>query len=185
MNIYDKGNALSFEQKEAVLVGFWISKARELENLGPWKLMENFLSFFLSFLVLCHFSKCVVCFVFKHFCVAEFRICDIWLIVVEMECFAENLRKVKVASRYRTFSNSCHLFIKIILTFNIELRCWLIVINEVKCYHCYFEVWICLCGYVCSSGIDLLPINLVLSPAIFISIITSIIFWCPRSPKRC
>ena len=35
MNIYDKRNALSLLQKEAVLVGFRMS--------GPWKLIENFL----------------------------------------------------------------------------------------------------------------------------------------------
>ena len=42
-NIYDKRNAFSLQQKEAVLVAFRISKLRELKNLGPWKLMENFL----------------------------------------------------------------------------------------------------------------------------------------------
>ena len=36
-------NAFSLQQKEAVLVAFRISKLRELKNLGPWKLMENFL----------------------------------------------------------------------------------------------------------------------------------------------
>ena len=41
--IYDKRNAFSLQQKEAVLVAFRISKLRELKNLGPWKLMENFL----------------------------------------------------------------------------------------------------------------------------------------------
>ena len=40
MTIYDKRNAFSLQQKEAVLVAFRISKLR---NLGPWKLMENFL----------------------------------------------------------------------------------------------------------------------------------------------
>ena len=44
ITIYDKRNALSLQQKEAVLVAFRISKLRELKNnLGPWKLMENFL----------------------------------------------------------------------------------------------------------------------------------------------
>ena len=43
----------------------------------------------------------------------------------------------------------------------------------------------CVLRFVKLSGTDLLPINLALSLAIFISIITSIIFWCPRSPKRC
>ena len=42
-NIYDKRNAFSLQQKEAVLFAFRISKLRELKNLGPWKLMENFL----------------------------------------------------------------------------------------------------------------------------------------------
>ena len=42
-NIYDKRNAFSSQQKEAVLFTFRISKLRELKNLGPWKLMENFL----------------------------------------------------------------------------------------------------------------------------------------------
>ena len=36
-------NAFSLQQKEAVLVAFRISKLRELKNLGPWKLIENFL----------------------------------------------------------------------------------------------------------------------------------------------
>ena len=36
-------NAFSLQQKETVLVAFWISQLRELKNLGPWKLMENFL----------------------------------------------------------------------------------------------------------------------------------------------
>ena len=43
MNIYDKRNAFGVQQKEAVLVAFRISKLRELKNLGPWKLMKNFL----------------------------------------------------------------------------------------------------------------------------------------------
>ena len=42
-NTYDKRNAFSSQQKEAVLFTFRISKLRELKNLGPWKLMENFL----------------------------------------------------------------------------------------------------------------------------------------------
>ena len=42
-NIYDKRNAFSLQQKEAVLFAFRISKLREFKNLGPWKLMENFL----------------------------------------------------------------------------------------------------------------------------------------------
>ena len=33
------------------------------------------------------------------------------------QCFAANLTKVKVASRYRAFSSSCDLFIRIILNF--------------------------------------------------------------------
>ena len=41
--IYDKPNTFSLQQKEAVLVAFRISKLRELKNLGPWELMENFL----------------------------------------------------------------------------------------------------------------------------------------------
>ena len=43
ITIYDKRNAFSLQQKEAVLVAFRISKLGELKNLGPWKLMENFL----------------------------------------------------------------------------------------------------------------------------------------------
>ena len=43
ITIYDKRSAFSLQQKEAVLVAFRISKLRELKNLGPWKLMENFL----------------------------------------------------------------------------------------------------------------------------------------------
>ena len=38
-NIYDKKNAFSLQQKEGVLVAFRMSKL----NLGPWKLMQNFL----------------------------------------------------------------------------------------------------------------------------------------------
>ena len=38
MTIYDKRNAFSLQQKEAVLVAFRISKLRELKHLGPWKL---------------------------------------------------------------------------------------------------------------------------------------------------
>ena len=41
--IVDKMNAFSLQQKEAVLFAFRISKLRGLKNLGPWKLMENFL----------------------------------------------------------------------------------------------------------------------------------------------
>ena len=40
MNNYDKRNAFSLLQKVAVLVAFRISGLREL---GPWKLIENFL----------------------------------------------------------------------------------------------------------------------------------------------
>ena len=43
ITIYDKRNAFSLQQKEAVLVAFRNSKLSELKNLGPWKLMENFL----------------------------------------------------------------------------------------------------------------------------------------------
>ena len=43
MNIYDKRNAFSLQKKEAVLVVFRISKLQEFKNLGPWKLIENFL----------------------------------------------------------------------------------------------------------------------------------------------
>ena len=42
-NIYDKRNAFSLQQKDAVLFAFRISKLRELKNSGTWKLMENFL----------------------------------------------------------------------------------------------------------------------------------------------
>ena len=38
ITIYDKRNAFSLEQNEVVLVAL-----RKLKNLGPWKLMENFL----------------------------------------------------------------------------------------------------------------------------------------------
>ena len=43
ITIYDERNAFSLQQKEAVLIAFRISKLRELKNLGPWKLNENFL----------------------------------------------------------------------------------------------------------------------------------------------
>ena len=43
INIYDKRNSFSLQQKEAVLVAFRISKLRELRKLGPWKLIENFI----------------------------------------------------------------------------------------------------------------------------------------------
>ena len=43
ITIYDKRNAFSLQQKEAVLIAFRISKLRELKNLGLWKLNENFL----------------------------------------------------------------------------------------------------------------------------------------------
>ena len=38
------------------------------------------------------------------------------------QCFAANLRKVKVASRYRAFSSSCDLFIRIVLNFNFRFK---------------------------------------------------------------
>ena len=38
-----RGMLSAYSKKEAVLVAFQISKLRELKNLGPWKLMENFL----------------------------------------------------------------------------------------------------------------------------------------------
>ena len=38
------------------------------------------------------------------------------------QCFAANLRKVKVASRYRAFSNSYDWFIRIVLNFNFEFK---------------------------------------------------------------
>ena len=43
VNIYYNRNSFSLQQKEAVLVAFRISKLRELKNLGPWKLIENFI----------------------------------------------------------------------------------------------------------------------------------------------
>ena len=43
VTIYDKRNAFSLQQKEAVLAAFRISELRDLKNLGHWKLMENFL----------------------------------------------------------------------------------------------------------------------------------------------
>ena len=69
--------------------------------------------------------------------------------------FVANLRKVKVVSRYKAFN----LFIKAVWIVTLNLRCWLIVINEVKCYH---PLW-----------------SVTLSPVIFISTITSIIFSSP------
>ena len=63
-----------------------------------------------------------------QFSFAEFRMCKICLITTTEEssyqvyCFAASLRKVKVASRYRAFSNSCYLFIRIVLTFNFEFK---------------------------------------------------------------
>ena len=38
------------------------------------------------------------------------------------QCFAANLRKVKVASRYRAFSSSSDLFIRIVLNFNFGFK---------------------------------------------------------------
>ena len=38
------------------------------------------------------------------------------------QCFAANLRKVKVASRYRAFSSSYDLFIRIVLNFNFKFK---------------------------------------------------------------
>ena len=38
------------------------------------------------------------------------------------QCFAANLRKVKVASRYRAFGSSSDLFIRIVLNFNFGLK---------------------------------------------------------------
>ena len=43
ITIYDKRNAFSLQQKETVLIAFRISKLRDFKNLGPWKLIENFL----------------------------------------------------------------------------------------------------------------------------------------------
>ena len=37
-------------------------------------------------------------------------------------CFAVNLKKVKVASRYRAFSSSYDLFTRIVLDFNFEFK---------------------------------------------------------------
>ena len=36
--------------------------------------------------------------------------------------FAANLRKVKVASRYKAVSGSCDLFIRIVLNFKFEFK---------------------------------------------------------------
>ena len=79
--------------------------------------------------------------------------------------FTANLRKVKVASRYRAFSSGRDLFIRIV---TLDSRCWLIVINEVKCY----EVWMFIQLYIVelwahsyqALWIYLLPISLTLSP---------------------
>ena len=38
-----RGTLSAYSKKEVALVAFRISKLRELRNLGPWKLMENFL----------------------------------------------------------------------------------------------------------------------------------------------
>ena len=38
------------------------------------------------------------------------------------QCFAANLRKVRVTSRYWAFSSSCDLFIRIVLNFNFEFK---------------------------------------------------------------
>ena len=37
-------------------------------------------------------------------------------------CFAANIKKVQVASRYRPFSSCCDLFIRIVLNFNFEFK---------------------------------------------------------------
>ena len=38
------------------------------------------------------------------------------------KCFAANVRKVKVASRYRAFSSSCDLSVWIVLNFNFGFK---------------------------------------------------------------
>ena len=45
---YARIKALSLEVNADILVAFLMSVLRELENLGPWKLTENFLTFVLT-----------------------------------------------------------------------------------------------------------------------------------------
>ena len=43
--------------------------------------------------------------------------------------FAANLRKVKVPSKYRAFSNRYDLFISVLWILTLNLRCWLIIVK--------------------------------------------------------
>ena len=105
------------------------------------------------------------------------------------QCFAANLRKVQVASRHRPFSSSCDLFIRIVLNFTFEFK---VLTDRNKRSETLWSVTICLFRYdmyrcklifIRLSWIYLLPINLTLFPIFFISIIISIVLWCPRSAK--
>ena len=131
---------------------------------------------------------------------AEFRICNIQLRIAD-----KNRRRVELSSsvllqtlgKLKSLQGTelsvvvviCLLGSFWILTLNS--RCWLIVINEVKRYEVWlhircllrYDMYSCKLIFIRLSWIYLLPINLTLSPIIFISIITSIIFWCPRSAK--
>ena len=104
-------------------------------------------------------------------------------------CFAANLRQVQVASRYRPLSSSCDLFIRIVLNFTFEFK---VLTDRNKRSETLWSVTICLFRYdmyrcelifIRLSWIYLLPINLTLFPIFFISIIISIVLWCPRSAK--
>ena len=86
MNIYDKRNAFGVQQKEAVLVAFRISKLRELKNLGPWKLMKNFL-----ILTILH-------------------TCQLFWIIGESPGYDNNLPVSRMGHKISRIKSSCELF---------------------------------------------------------------------------
>ena len=88
--------------------------------------IRNFIDFMSLFRHSVWFSFSV-----KQFPSAEFGICNIQLRIAAKnrrrvvraieQCFAANLRKVKVAPRYRAFRSSCD-FIRIVLNFNVGFK---------------------------------------------------------------
>ena len=148
------------------------------------------LSYFSNWQIYWFYVAFQTCCVFCFFLVTIFlrRVCSTQHIAAytkvegtaeDLVFWCKNISKVKVAPRDRAFSNSCNLFInsRVVWILSLNLTCWLIVINEVKCTtlmkyeSVYSGMW------AIKLSCIIIPINLTLSPVIFICTITSTVRW--------
>ena len=112
-----------------------------------------------------------------------------WRVELSISVLLQTLGKLRLLKGTdRSFSKSCDLFIRIVLKSNFQFKVLTggnkqsEMLMKCECLFLY-DMHSCKLIFIRLSWIYLLPINLTLLPVIFISIITSIIFWCPRPAK--